>query len=111
MSYYVYVIELDKEFGSMKKAKEANPLRNPYKLCVYVGYSSKSPVERFKQHMSGARNKKGPIYSKVVYKYGVRLRPRLYEKYNPISTQKQAMEAEVLLAERLRKRGYTVWHN
>ena len=111
MSYHVYVIELDKEFAESKRAIEANPLRNPDKPCVYVGYTSKTPEKRFKEHMSGARNKKGPIYSKVVYKYGVCLRPGLYEKYNPISIQKQAMEAEVLLAERLRKRRYTVWQN
>lgn len=111
MSYNVYVIELDKEFAESPKAIEANPLRNPDKPCVYVGCTSKTPMERFKEHMSGARNRRGPIYSKVVYKYGVRLRPRLYEKYNPISTQKQAMETEVLLAGRLRKRGYTVWQN
>lgn len=111
MSYSVYVIELDSEFAGTRKAKTANPLRDPDKPCVYVGYTSKNPEIRFKEHMRGARNEKGPIYSKVVYKFGVRLRPRLYEQYNPIGTQEQALETEALLAERLRKRGYTVWQN
>lgn len=111
MSYCVYVIELDREFAGTRKARKANPHRDPNKPCVYVGYTSKIPETRFKEHMGGARNENGPIYSKVVKEYGIRLRPRLYEKYNPIGTQEQAMGIEVLLAERLRKRGYTVWQN
>ena len=110
MSYNVYVIELDKEFGETKKAKDANPFRNPDKPYVYVGYTSKTPKERFKQHMSGMPGKKGyKLCSKVVYKYGIRLMPSLYAEYNPISSKKEAMKTEILLAESLRKRGYTVW--
>jgi len=110
MIYSVYVIELDEEFAETKKAKVANPYRNPDKPCVYVGYTSKTPEYRFNQHMSGSTGKKGyKLCSNVVYKYGIRLRPRLYEKYNPIPTKKDALEMEVFLAERLRKRGYTVW--
>ncbi len=110
MSYNVYVIELDKEFSETKKAKEANPFRNPDKPYVYVGYTSKTPKERFKQHMSGMPGKKGiKLSSTVVYKYGIRLIPRLYAEYNPISSRKEAMKMEILLAESLRKRGYTVW--
>ena len=110
MSYNVYVIELDKEFGKTKKAKEANPFRNPDKPYVYVGYTSKTPKERFNQHMLGMRGKKGiKLSSTVVYKYGIRLMPSLYSKYNPINSRKEAMKIEILLAESLRKRGYTVW--
>ncbi|MFC1538974.1 GIY-YIG nuclease family protein [Candidatus Latescibacterota bacterium] len=110
MSYNVYVIELDKEFGETKKAKKANPFRNPDKPYVYVGYTSKIPMERFRQHMSGKPGKKGyKLFSRVVYKYGIRLLPDLYEKYNPIPSKAEAMKMEILLAESLRKQGYTVW--
>ena len=110
MSYNVYVIELDKEFGDSPKAKKANPYRNPGKPSVYVGYTSKSPEDRFKQHMSGKPGKKGfKLSSRVAYKYGIRLLPDLYEKYNPIRYKKDAMEMEIFLAESLRTRGYTVW--
>ncbi|MFC1651334.1 GIY-YIG nuclease family protein [Candidatus Latescibacterota bacterium] len=110
MSYNVYVIELDKEFGETKKAKEANPFRNPDRPYVYVGYTFKTPEERFKQHMSGKPGKKGyKLSSSVVYKYGIRLMPDLYAKYNPIRSKKDAMGMEIVLAESLRKRGYTVW--
>lgn len=108
----MYVIELDKEFSGLGKAKEANPSREPGKPCVYVGYTSKTPRARFRQHMSGRPGKKGQrIHSTVVYKYGIRLMPELYEMYNPIRTKERAMEAEILLAKILRLSGYTVWQN
>ncbi len=30
------------------------------------------------------------MFSRVVYKHRVRLRPRLYEKYNPMTTREEA---------------------
>jgi hypothetical protein len=111
MAYCVYVIELDKAFAQKKKAKEANPNAKPDKPCVYVGYSSKTPQERFLEHKNGIRNRRGPLYSKIVLKYGIRLRPRLYERYNPIKTKEEAMVKEKELTAKYRKRGYTVWSN
>ncbi len=112
MSYSVYVIELDKEFADLRKAKEANPCRNPDRPCVYVGYTSKSPRARFKQHMFGKVGKKGyRLCSRVVYKYGIKLMPELYAYFNPILKKDDAMEVEILLAKILRKCGYTVWQN
>ncbi len=110
MGYNVYVIELDQEFANLQKAKTANPMRDPAKPCVYVGYTSKTPRARFKQHMSGKEGKRGyKLCSKVVYKYGIKLMPELFQHYNPILTKDDAMEVEVLLARILRKSGYTVW--
>jgi hypothetical protein len=111
MSYSVYVIELDKAFVQTKKAKEANPNAIPDKPCIYVGYTSRTPEVRFFQHMNGIRNKKGRLFSPVVLKYGVRLRPRLYEKYNPLASKEEAMAKEKELTAKYRKRGYTVWSN
>ena len=62
----VYVIELDKTAVS-----------NPGKGYVYVGETSRTPEERFKQHRDGARNKNGRLYANVVKQHGVRLRPDL----------------------------------
>ena len=62
----VYVIELDKTVVS-----------NPGKGYVYVGETSRTPEERFKQHRDGARNKNGRLYANVVKQHGVRLRPDL----------------------------------
>jgi hypothetical protein len=112
MRYNVYVIELDQEFALSQKAKTANPMRDPGKPSVYVGYTSKTPRARFKQHMSGKPGKKGfKLCSRVVFKYGIKLMPELYQHLNPILTKDDAMEVEVLLARILRKCGYTVWQN
>ena len=62
----VYVIELDKA-----------AVTNPGKGYVYVGETSRTPEERFKQHQEGARNKHGRLYAGVVKQHGVRLRPDL----------------------------------
>jgi predicted GIY-YIG superfamily endonuclease len=111
MPYYVYVIELDKAFANTSKAKKKNPDADTDKPCIYVGYSSKEPEKRFSEHIDGIRNKKGPLYSKTVNKYGIRLRPRLYQKHNPMTTKAEALEKEKELTAKYRKKGYTVWSN
>ena len=53
MKYYLYVIELDKQVGRIKKFREKNPhfiFGNP---CFYVGQSAKIPILRFRQHKNG----------------------------------------------------------
>ena len=108
--FSIYVIELDKSILDLKKFRKANLEYEEGKPCVYVGYTSKSPEERYEQHKTGARNKKGhPIYSKKVKKYGFRLKPRLYKSHNPMKTQDEAMKMEIEKARRLRNRGYGVW--
>jgi hypothetical protein len=109
--YCIYVIELDKKVLKHKKFKDANPDYNPDKPCVYVGYSSKTPEQRFLEHTTGARNKRGRLYNKYAKNYGIRLKPRLYKSHNPILSKKKAEAMEVEKARRLRKRGYGVWQN
>ena len=111
MAYYVYVIELSRAFGETSRAKQTNPNPRSDKPCIYVGSSSKIPEERFQEHIEGARNNRGPLYSRVVKKYGIRLRPRLYQRYNPIATREEAEMKERELTQKYRKRGYTVWSN
>ena len=113
--YYVYVIGLKPEFAQTKKAKKQNPNFFPglNKRCYYVGYTSKTPEKRYKQHITEYVNKKGhKISSSVVVKYGYKengLRPSQYEKYNPIDSKSEAEKLEVYLAERLRKKGHCVY--
>ena len=113
MPYYVYVIELKKAFAKTQKAMEANPHARSDKPCIYVGQSSKIPEQRLYEHINGIRNKKGPLYSKVVHRYGKMggLRPDLYEKCNPMSTREEAELKESELTQKYRRRGYTVWSN
>ena len=104
-SYNVYVIELDPEVLRKKKFRERNPDYKKGKPCVYVGMTSRTPKERYEQHKSGYKASK---YPKI---FGLYLRKKLYEKYNPLKTQKEAENMEENLARKLQKKGYAVWWN
>ncbi len=110
--YRVYVIELSKKiFSERKRFRDANPQFNGVLECLYVGMSSKSPEERFEQHKSEYRNKKGHNLSSLfVQQYGRYLRPSLYAHLDPMK-RAEALEAEKTLALDLRRRGYAVWFN
>jgi len=92
----VYVIELDKTAVS-----------NPGKGYVYVGETSRTPEERFKQHREGARNKYGRLYASVVKQHGVRLRPDLAprKKYFDKNSAKRAEKEHFEL---LKAKGFNV---
>ena len=103
--YFVYVIELEQVVADVRKFRTENPKYIKGNACVYVGQSSRKPSLRFEQHKEGYKSNK---YAK---KYGIKLRPDLYEKYNPIPTRKDAEEIEAMLSRELRSRGYGVWFN
>lgn len=114
MRYYVYVIELSKKvFTENAKFRNANPQFNGVLECLYVGMTSKTPAERFRQHKDGYINKKGyKISANIVQKYGSYLRPSLYEHINVKSmTRLEALIMEEKLAWELRRKGYAVWFN
>lgn len=103
--YFVYVIELEKSVADVKKFRLRNPNYIKGNICIYVGQSSRKPHLRFEQHKEGYKSNK---YAKY---YGIKLRPDLYEKYNPIPTRKDAEEIEEMLGEDLRIKGFGVWYN
>lgn len=112
--YSVYVVELSKKVFTLDaRFRAANPQFNGVLECLYVGMTSKTPIERFNQHKSGYVNKKGhKISASIVQKYGSYLRPSLYEHINqkPMSRQ-EALLMEKKLALDLRRQGYAVWFN
>ncbi|HEY6434972.1 MAG TPA: hypothetical protein VIY47_00145 [Ignavibacteriaceae bacterium] len=114
MRYYVYVVELSKKaFTENTRFRDANPQFNGVLECLYVGMTSKTPAERFKQHKTGYINKKGHnLSAKIVQKYGSYLRPSLYDHINlkPM-TRIEALAMEKKLALDLRRKGYAVWFN
>ncbi len=114
LKYIVYVIELSKKvFTDDRRFREANPQFNGVLECLYVGMTSKTAQERFEQHTSGYRNKKGhKLSANIVQKYGTYLRPSLYNHINikPM-TREQALKMEEKLALDLRRQGYAVWFN
>jgi predicted GIY-YIG superfamily endonuclease len=80
-------------------------LRNPKgdgKAGYYVGMTGLTPEQRFQNHKQGVKA------AGIVRRCGERLVPRLYQHLNPMPFAK-AQEMEVILAESLRKRGYTVY--
>ena len=97
--YFVYVIELDSKVADLRKFRAKNPKYVIGNSCVYVGQSSKKPEIRFEQHKEGYKSNK---YAKY---YGIKLRPDLYEKYNPIPTRKDAEHIEEYLSTKLRAKG------
>ena len=96
-AYRTYVINLH------------NPrLRDPAKGYVYVGQTSKTPQQRLQEHLTGAVSTQGHnLASRVVKKHGVDLNRTLMTDRIYL-TQKQALKAELRLAERLRDQGYVV---
>ena len=114
LTYRVYVVELSKRvFTENWRFRAANPQFNGVLECLYVGMTSKTPAERFKQHKTGYINKKGhKLSAYIVQKYGAYLRPSLYEHINAKSlTREQALQMEKKLALDLRRQGYAVWFN
>ena len=111
--YRIYVVELSKRvYTKSSKFRAANPQFNGVLECLYVGMTSKSPKERFEQHKSGYRNKKGyKISSNIVEQYGLYLRPSLYMHIDPFITREDALTAEKEIALELRRAGYAVWFN
>lgn len=98
----VYVIELDKKVLKDRKFRAANPDHDPAKPCFYVGSTGMSPEMRFINHKRGYKG------NRFVQKYGLRLRPDLYEVYNPLPWE-AAVELEAELAESLREERCAVW--
>jgi len=114
MPYQVYVVELSKKvFTENTKFRTANPQFNGVLQCLYVGMTSKTPAERFKQHKTGYVNKKGHnLSASIVHKYGSYLRPSLYDHINlKLMTRQEALVMEKKLALDLRRKGYAVWFN
>lgn len=113
VQYHIYVIELSKRvFSENARFRAANPQFNGVLECLYVGMTSKSPKERFKQHKTGYVNKKGhKLSSNIVQKYGMYLRPSLYNHIDPIGLRAEALKMEEILALELRRKRYAVWFN
>ena len=112
-TYRVYVVELSKRvFTENRKFREANPQFNGVLQCLYVGMTSKAPKTRFEQHKSGYVNSKGHnLSSGIVRKYGMYLRPSLYNHIQPLKTRDEALRMEKTLALELRRKKYPVWFN
>ena len=91
MARHVYVIELSPEAGRR---------RDPRIPWVYVGSSSREPELRFAQHGRGYRS------ARLAKRFGLRLRPDLYEDLGPVRTSAAALKAEEARAKELAACGF-----
>lgn len=103
MVYYVYAIKLYHTVIQSRKFQRLNPKLNPNLSCYYVGQSSHPPETRFWQHKQGYKS------NRFAKEYGLGLCPRLYDRFNPIGTRKEAESIERKLTEILRMKGHGVW--
>jgi hypothetical protein len=100
--HHVYVVELDDRVWNEPGFRRANPGYELGKPFVYVGMTGLDPDLRFDRHKADIQA------NRYVLNYGLRLRPDLYEVYNPMPYE-AAREMEVELAIALREAGYGVW--
>jgi hypothetical protein len=87
----VYVIELAPGVGRR---------RDPRIPWVYVGSSARDPELRFAQHQRGYKS------ARLVRRFGVRLRPDLYDDIGPLRSSRAGREAEVARARELAGCGF-----
>ena len=100
--HHVYVVQLSDAVWNEPSFRRANPDHQLGKPFVYVGMTGLDPDLRFDKHKAGIQA------NRFVREYGLRLRPDLYEVYNPMPYQ-AACEMEVELGIALREAGFGVW--
>lgn len=91
MAHRVYVIELAPEVGRR---------RDPRIPWVYVGSSAREPEIRLAQHRRGYKS------SGLVKRFGLRLRPDLYDDLDPLAGSRLACDAERARARELAACGF-----
>lgn len=91
MASRVYVIELAPEVGRR---------RDPRIPWVYVGSSAREPELRFGQHLRGYKA------ARLVRRFGVRLRPDLFDDLPSFRSSAEAREAELARAVELSACGF-----
>ena len=100
--YHVYVVELSSAVLLKPRFLKSNPGYLTGKPCVYVGMTGLDPDVRFDKHKAGIQS------NRYVRDFGLRLLPKLYELYNPL-TYEEARGLEVELGIDLRAGGFGVW--
>jgi hypothetical protein len=98
--YRIYVVELDDDVGP-KTGRSDMP-------WLYVGETGLDPKVRIEQHRTGAHNRKGKLYAKVVRDHFVRVRQDLSADIPPVHTRPASKQREAETAASLEAQGYSV---
>jgi len=102
-THSVYVVRLDAAVLDEPKFAKDNPHYKKGSPCVYVGMTGLNPEDRFNNHRRGYKS------NSFVERFGLYLMPSKYKRLNPM-TYEEAKAMEERLAERLKKKGWAVWH-
>jgi predicted GIY-YIG superfamily endonuclease len=78
---------------------------NPRLACYYIGQTAHDPTTRYKQHKTGYKA------NRFVKKYGLKLIPQKFERFNRIEKRERAKQIEQWITYKLRKKGHGVWSN
>ena len=99
----IYVLELAPEVAADLVFLSENPNYVPGIMpCCYVGSSSRTAEQRFRDHIAGNNA------SSIAKKFAVKLRYDLMPEQTPIPRER-ALRAEKQLARYLRSKGFGVW--
>ncbi len=102
--HHVYVVELAPTVRQVAAFRAANSDATSEGRCLYVGMTGLTPEQRLENHWNGVKA------ARLTRRFGLRLVPELYERFNPMPFRlAQVMEPE--LAQRLRQRGHAVWQH
>ena len=102
-SCVLYAIELKPEVLLDPAFVAKNPGWIPGMPLLYIGMTSLTPSERFRQHKDGTKN-----VSRIPHQFGVKLRMDLVPANKPVR-RTTALNQEKRLARLRRSQGYAVW--
>jgi predicted GIY-YIG superfamily endonuclease len=100
----VYVLELAPEVAADLLFLSENPHYVPGMPCCYVGSSSRTAEQRFRDHIAGNNA------SSIARKFAVKLRYDLMPEQKP-TPKDRALQEEKRLARFLRTKGFGVWQH
>lgn len=98
----IYVIELAPEAAADPDFLSANLHFEAGMTCLYVGSSSQTGEQRFRDHITGHNA------SRIAHQFAIKLRYDLMPPQTPIPKE-HALKEEKRLAHVLRLRGFGVW--
>jgi hypothetical protein len=100
----IYVLELSPEAADDAAFATANPHYVAGMPCCYVGSSSQTAAQRFRDHLVGHNA------SRLAHQYAIKLRFDLMPEQKPVPRER-ALQEEKRLARFLRTKGFGVWQH
>jgi hypothetical protein len=100
----IYVLELSSDAAADPAFAIANPQYVPGMPCCYVGSSSQTAEQRFRDHLVGHNA------SRLAHLYAIKLRYDLMPDQKP-TPRDRAVREEKSLARALRSKGFGIWQH